>query len=39
MNCRYVVVLAALAGVLLVFAALNIRQAPWTGANAVPLTA
>src|SRR6266403_9945 len=34
MNRRYVVVLAALAGVLLAYAALNIRQAPWIGSNA-----
>src|SRR3979411_3539093 len=31
MNRRYVVVLTALAGVLLAYAALNIRQAPWPG--------
>ena len=34
MNRRYVVVLAALAGVLVVYAALNIREASWTGSNA-----
>src|SRR3982074_3794951 len=33
MNRRYVVVLAALAGVLVVYA-LNIREASWTGSNA-----
>jgi len=34
MNRRYVVVLAALAGVLVLYAALNIREASWTGSNA-----
>jgi S1-C subfamily serine protease len=31
MNRRYAVILAAIAGVLLAYAAVNIRQTPWTG--------